>query len=70
MLCGCPKTLREDVQTPKTTHIVCGQKGKHYFSYNELARFLLALVEVPAPFNSDEFSQDTGPFNTAKVEQT
>ena len=67
---GRPKTLREGyarIKLQKDTHRLWAERKAllQLKSNNELARFLLGLVEVPALFNSDKFSQDTEPFNNS-----
>ena len=73
---GRPKTVREGyirIKLQKDTH--CSWVERKVLlqlkSDDELAHFLLDLAEVPAPravpliqFNSDEYLQDTGPFNS------
>ena len=73
---GRPKTVREGhirIKLQKDTH--CSWVERKVLlqlkSDDELARFLLDLAEVPAPraapliqFNSDEYLQDTGSFNS------
>ena len=72
---GRPKIVREGyirIKLQKDTH--CSwveRKVLLQLKSNELARFLLDLAEVPEPraapliqFNSDEYLQDTGPFNS------
>ena len=52
-------------QTPKDTHRLWAERKAilQLKSDDELVRFLLGFVEVPAPFNSDKFLQDTEPFH-------
>ena len=66
---GRPKTLREDytrIKLQKDTHRSWAKRKVllQLKSDDELARFLLGRVEVPAPFNSDEYLQDTEPFSS------
>ena len=63
---GRPKTLRESyvcIKLQKDMHCLWAERKEllQLKSNDELAHFLL---EVPAPFNSDEFSRDTEPFNS------
>ena len=67
---GRPKTLREGytcIKLQKDTHRLRAERKAllQLKSDNELARFLLGLVEVPTPLNSDEFLQDTELFNNS-----
>ena len=53
-----------NIKLQKVTHRLWAERKAllQLKSDDELAHFLLGLVEVPAPFNSDEFLQDTEPF--------
>ena len=65
---GHPKTLREGyarINSKKDTQCLWAERKAllQLKSDNELAHFLLGLVEMPVPFNGHKFLQDTEPFN-------